>query len=67
MSILCWNCRGFGNWQTVQVLSDLVWAQDPIVMFLVETWLDEFRLVGYVIRFVLVIIMGLLELPVVVV
>ena len=46
MSILCRNCRGLGNRQTVQELGDLVRAQDPSVMFLAKTWLDEFRLVG---------------------
>ena len=46
MSILCWNCRGLRNRQTVQELGDLVRAQDSSVMFLAETWLDEFRLVG---------------------
>ena len=46
MSILCWNCRGLGNRQTVQELGDLVRAQDPTVVFLAETWLDDIRLVG---------------------
>ena len=46
MSILCWNCRGLGNWQIVQELGDLVMAQDPTVVFLAETWLDDIRLVG---------------------
>ena len=46
MSTLCWNCRGFGNRQTIQEFGVLVRAQDPTVMFLAETWPDEFRLVG---------------------
>ena len=46
MSILRWNCRGLGNRQTVQELGDLVRAQDPTVVFLAETWLDDIRLVG---------------------
>ena len=45
MSLLCWNCCGFGNWQTVQELVDLVRAQD-IMVFLAETWLEEARLDG---------------------
>ena len=46
MSLLCWNCRGLRNWQIVQELSDLVQAQDPTVVFLAETWLDDIRLSG---------------------
>ena len=37
MNLLCWNCRGLGNQQTVQELGDLVWAQDLAVEFLAET------------------------------
>ena len=44
MSLLCWNCRGLGSWQTIQELGDLVRAQDPTVVFLAETWLDDSRL-----------------------
>ena len=44
MNLLCWNCRGLGNLQTEQELGDLIRAQDPSVMFLVETWLDKTRL-----------------------
>ena len=57
MSILCWNCRGLGNWQIVQELGDLVLAQDPTVVFLAETWLDDIRLVGLRDSLRLVIIM----------
>ncbi|XP_030939909.1 uncharacterized protein LOC115964800 [Quercus lobata] len=46
MSLLCWNCRGLGNRQTVQELSDLVRVQDPTKVFLAEPWLDEVRLTG---------------------
>ena len=46
MSITCWNCRGLGNRQTVQELGDIIWAQDPTVVFLAETWLVEGRLAG---------------------
>lgn len=35
-----------GNRQTIQELSDIVWAQDSTVVFLAETWLDETRLIG---------------------
>ena len=44
MNILCWNCRGLGNPQTVQELRDLIQAQDPLVVFLAETWLNKARL-----------------------
>ena len=44
MSWLCWNVRGLGNQCTVHELALLVWAQDPAVLFLVETWADEDRL-----------------------
>ena len=44
MSLLCWNCRGLGNPQTVQSLGDLIQAQDPAVVFVVKTWLVEARL-----------------------
>ena len=44
MSILCWNCCGLGNQQTVQELGDIIQAQDPTVVFLAETWLVEARL-----------------------
>ena len=44
MNLLCWNCRGLGNLPIEQELGDLIWTQDPSVVFLVETWLDKVRL-----------------------
>ena len=44
MNILCWNCCGLGNPQTVQEFGDLIRAQDPLVVFLAKTWLDKARL-----------------------
>ena len=44
MSLLCWNCRGLGNPQTVQELDYLIRAQDPTVVFVAETWPIEARL-----------------------
>ena len=41
MSLLCWNYRGFGNPKTDQELGDLIWTQDPSVVFLAETWLTK--------------------------
>ncbi|PNT72161.1 hypothetical protein BRADI_2g40513v3 [Brachypodium distachyon] len=37
MTILCWNCRGIGQPQTVQELVRLVHAQKPKIVFLSET------------------------------
>ena len=51
MNILCWNCRGLGNPQTKQELGDLIRAQDPLVVFLAETWLDKARLEEIKVRF----------------
>ena len=45
MSLLCWNYQGLGNRCTENQLAELVWAKDPFVMFLVETWMDEARLI----------------------
>ena len=44
MSLLVWNCRGFGNLCTEDQLAYLVWAKDPSVIFLAETWTDKVRL-----------------------
>ena len=44
MSVLVWNCRGLRNPQTIRELGNFVQAQDPTVVFLAETWLDEARL-----------------------
>uniref|UniRef100_A0A2N9G7B6 Reverse transcriptase domain-containing protein n=1 Tax=Fagus sylvatica TaxID=28930 RepID=A0A2N9G7B6_FAGSY len=41
MNCLAWNCRGLGNPRTVQEIARLVRAQDPSVVFLIETWQDE--------------------------
>ena len=44
MSLLVWNCRGLGNLVTEKELGDITWVQDPSVVFIVETWMDEARL-----------------------
>jgi hypothetical protein len=41
MNYLAWNYRGLGNPRTVQELARLVRAQDPNVVFLIETWQDD--------------------------
>ena len=41
MNCLTWNCRELGNPCTVQELARLVRAQDPTVVFLIETWQEE--------------------------
>ena len=38
MKTLAWNYRGLGNRRAVQELVDIVQAQDPMIMFLSETW-----------------------------
>ena len=52
MSVLVWNCRGLGNSQIIRELENLIWAQDPAVVFLAETWLDEARLKSLLHNFV---------------
>ena len=44
MSLLVWNCRGLENLRTEDQLAKLVWAKDPSVVFLAETWTDKARL-----------------------
>ncbi|XP_031117628.1 uncharacterized protein LOC116021122 [Ipomoea triloba] len=41
MSLLSWNCRGLGNPTAVRVLTDLVRAKRPKVLFLMETFVDK--------------------------
>ena len=48
MSCLCWNVRGLGNMRTLRELEVVTWAQDPVAMFLAETWAEEARLLVYV-------------------
>ena len=45
MSLLVWNCRGLGNLRTEDQLAELVWAKDPSIVFLAETWTNKDRLV----------------------
>jgi hypothetical protein len=44
MSLLMWNCRGLGIPGTVQELARLVREKDPLVLFVVESGLDNARL-----------------------
>ena len=44
MSLLVWNCRGLGNLRTKYQLVDWMWAKDPSVVFLAETWTDKAKL-----------------------
>ena len=44
MSLLIWNCRGFGNLVTEKELGDLIRAKDPSVVFIAKTWMGEARL-----------------------
>ncbi|XP_019190306.1 PREDICTED: uncharacterized protein LOC109184723 [Ipomoea nil] len=44
MSYLAWNCRGLGNLETVQVLVDLIHSKRPNVIFLMETFSNNFKM-----------------------
>lgn len=44
MNLLCLNCRGFEKLQIEQKFGDMIWEQDPSILFLAETWLDKARL-----------------------
>ena len=44
MSVLVWNCHGLGNPQRILSGHKIMVSQDPTVVFLAETWLDEARL-----------------------
>ena len=44
MSLIVWNCHGLGNLRTGKELEVVIWAKDPSVVFLAETWADEARL-----------------------
>ena len=54
MSCLSWNCRGLGNPQTEDELVALVTTKDPIIVFLMETKVENFVLdrIGRRIHFV---------------
>jgi exonuclease III len=43
MSVLSWNCRGLGNPRTVRELCRLVKEKRPMMVFLMETKLSNFR------------------------
>ena len=45
MSLLYWNCWGLGNQCTENQLAKSMWAKDPSVVFLAETWIDEAKLI----------------------
>ena len=44
MNLLVWNCRGLRNLRIENELVTLIWAKDPSVVFIVETWADDARL-----------------------
>ena len=43
MNLLLWNSRGLENLCTKNELGNIIWAKDPFVVFLSETWADEAR------------------------
>lgn len=44
MNYLVWNYCGLGNPCIGKELSDVIWENNPFVMFIAETWTDEARL-----------------------
>ena len=38
MNLLAWNCRVLGNHRAKRELGDIIQAQDPMIVFLSETW-----------------------------
>ena len=44
MSIIVWNYRELGNLQTVTELEVVIRANDPSVLFIAKTWVDEAKL-----------------------
>lgn len=40
MSLLSWNCGGFGNLQIVKTLENVITQEEPIIVFLMETKSD---------------------------
>ena len=51
MNCLVWNCHGLGNLRTRKELEDFIRAKDPSVLFIVETWVDEARLITVIRNF----------------
>ncbi|KAG8497199.1 hypothetical protein CXB51_008579 [Gossypium anomalum] len=43
MKLMCWNCRGVGNFATVRDLKQLLIASDPDIIFLCETKINANR------------------------
>lgn len=44
MSCLAWKCRGLENLRIGKELVNIIWAKDPLVVFLAETLTDDARL-----------------------
>jgi hypothetical protein len=55
MSYLSCNCRGLENPGTVQELATIMRENDPSVVFLSDTWMDDDHLEFYVVVFISVI------------
>ena len=37
MNLLSWNCRGLGNFRTVNALKEIIKKEPPKIVFLIET------------------------------
>ena len=44
MNLLALNYHELGNPCTERELGEIIWAKDPSVIFIAETWADEARL-----------------------
>jgi len=47
MSVICWNCRGFGNFRVVPKLKYLVRCYKPDALFLSETLVTQIKQANY--------------------